>query len=335
MDRTSFFRQCVDIYTNELSDDVVIEKVDSLQNEQSKFMKTAKSMYMSIIGISELIEDIKHEYLIPNSTSMSDASKLRVNAEIKQQLQYITMQISRFQKEVVKLDEFDVDSSELGAALVRLGVSETKEVSKLDTLTRNLVSFGDYAEYVSIKNATLRTIFKQVIKGLGMKLQVVGDEWNRVFERRNEQVLQLKKSRIQTPKWEGRRTTYDEDESGDGRFVDEEFEQLGSSMPMDEMVQLQEEQNDLVLEMKKGTIEQVEQIESQIGDVANIVSEISVQLSLQNNNISILHDLKDDILVNVKSGNKELLHSKNNNKNTMAILIFSLSLILLVIDYIL
>ncbi|TID19166.1 hypothetical protein CANINC_003736 [Pichia inconspicua] len=344
MDRTSFFRKCTEIYSEEIGDKVKRngEKVEVC--ESIPFLKTASSLYKSIATVAQLINDIKDEYLITHSTVMSDANKLRVNMEIKQQFQVLSNQIKKFQSEVSKMAELDSDSVKLSDNLMRVGMSKVS-VSKFDNLTRNLVSFGDYSEYVKVRNDTLRVIFEQTIKGLSLKLQHVVEEWNSIYEKRNEQLVQLQKSKIQLPKWkEGdfnmREIIHNNTEKGfdgdlESRFVDEQFEELGNQLPEEELVQLQEEQNDLMLELKKGTIEQVSQIESQIGDVANIVSEIGVQLSIQNANISILNDLKDDITVNVHSGNKQLIHAKNKSRNTLAILIFTLSIILLIVDYIL
>lgn len=344
MDRTNFFKQCVDIYNEEIGGRTDGSQEELKVSEPLPFLKTASSTYKSIATVAQLINDIKEEYLITNSTVMSDANKLRVNMEIKQQFQVLSNQIKKFQAEATKLNELDSDSAELSDSLVKLGMSKTR-VSKIDILTRNLVSFGDYSEYVKVRNDTLRVIFEQTIKGLSLKLQHVVEEWNSIYEKRNEQLVQLQKSKIQLPKWreddfsvrETMPTGIEDKFVGefDSRVVDEEFEELGKTLPPEELVQLQEEQNDLMLELKKGTIEQVSQIESQIGDVANIVSEIGVQLSLQNSSISILNDLKDDITVNVNSGNKQLIRAKNNSRNTMAILIFTLSIILLIVDYIL
>jgi syntaxin 18 len=113
---------------------------------------------------------------------------------------------------------------------------------------------------------------------------------------------------------------------------------MQTQIPAQELQQLQEEQASLLEKLKAETLDTVTQIESSMMDVASMVREIGVQLSMQNENITILDSQKDEILGNVKSGNTVLVKANESNarrNRVFAWMIFFAAMLLLLIDYIL
>ena len=131
-------------------------------------------------------------------------------------------------------------------------------------------------------------------------------------------------------------TSFDNDH--EGRYISDDYETMQTQIPAQELQQLQEEQASLLEKLKAETLDTVTQIESSMMDVASMVREIGVQLSMQNENITILDSPKDEILGNVKSGNTVLIKANESNarrNRVFAWMIFFAAMLLLLIDYIL
>ena len=334
MDRTIFFQQCVQIYSESLGKMEIVhkKKEKGYKLADSEIYTKTRSLYLTLTTMHQLIKDIRPQYLLTNSKEMSEDQKMIFDTEIRLKLQRITNQIKNLQDVETNLQKLSADSDELTAMLDKVGFTNIDNNSNaIQSLTRNLISMGDYAEYISVKNETLRTIFSNVVKSLGLKLQVVLEEWNEMHDKRVERLSQLKKSTLST--------TYNSYELGNSKkVVSEDFKELEQEIIPQELQQLQEEQHSLIEEMKRESLNAVTQIESSMMDVASMVREIGVQLALQNENISILDSTKDEIVGNVKSGNIVLKKANENSSKrnkTFAYMIFMAGIILLIIDYIL
>lgn len=370
MDQTLFFRQCVDIYTESLKENENLEKERLTERPFNKtpraeyhiassaFYTKATSMHHALISLITLINTVRPQYLLANSRELSEEQKIMLDTEIKTKIQRLTGKVKNLQDVEARLQKMGADSEELTSALDKIGFcisTEGQNWNRLQTLTRNLISMGDYSDYISVRNGTLRTIFCNIVSTLALLLQTVLLTWNDMHDKRVERLVQLKKSTLSTSSSykanqpqsvqmdsnmfklndSSSLSEYTEPEI---RYVTDDYEKLQDKLPEHELMQLQSEQDSLAEELKKGTLDAVTQIESSMLDVASMVREIGVQLSMQNENITLMDQHKDEIVGNVKSGNTVLVkaNEKNSKRNkTLAWAIFFAALILLMVDYIL
>lgn len=377
MDQTEFFRQCVDIYTGSLhelqqqqvEDQSRVKKVAKNQDYQianSEFFTKSTSIHNALVSLISLLQTIRPQYLLANSRELSEEQKMTIDTEIKIKIQKLTNKIKNFQDAESRIKPMSADSEELTAALEKIGFSIVNNSwSVLQSLTRNLISMGDYSEYISIRNETLRTVFSNIVKSLALLLNNALLTWNDMHDKRVERLVQLKKSALSTSYTNHKQNKpqivnnkknmnmfnfhSNSDDNintkpnsisfqDDQRYVTEDYEMLNDQLPEQELLQLKAEQDSLAEELKKGTLDAVTQIEQSMIDVASMVREIGVQLSMQNENISILDQHKDEIVGNVKSGNVVLVKANERNSQmnkTFAWAIFIAALILLIVDYIL
>lgn len=360
MDQTQFFKQCVDIYEDSNEGNKKGEsKVPTRHHHgkhnivNSEFYSKTTSIHRAVLSLMALLGEIRPQYLLANSRAISEDQKTMLDVEIKLKLQRLANQVKNLQDIDLKLERLAEDSEELSKALEKVGFSiSTRSVNPLHSLTRNLISMGDYSEYVAIRNATLRAIFTNVVKSLALDLQKTMDAWNEMHDIRHERLLQLKKSTLSTSDI-GKSTAgtnahaFGTSSSGtsdtkphdiDSQYVSNDYESLTVQLAPQELAQLQVEQDFLAEELKKGTLESVTNIEESMMDIASMVREIGIQLSTQNENISLLDAHKDEIVGNVKSGNTVLVKANESNSKrnkSLAWMIFIAALILLVVDYIL
>lgn len=370
MDNTAFFKQCIDIYIGSLQGQEEIEnksKINTKKNQtadyhikNSEFYTKATSIHHALSSLMSLIISIRPQYLLANSRELTEDQKILIDTEIKLKIQRLTTKVKNLQDVQTSLESMSAESEELSNALSKIGFSlptQNQGWNSIQNLTRNLISMGDYSDYIAIRNETLRTIFSNIVKSLTLNLQNLLLTWNDMHDKRVEHLLQLKKSALSTSS----SSTYIEpqsfemndnmfklnDSSGNStknlrdsetKYVTDDYELLHDQLPKQELLQLQSEQDNLAEELKKGTIDEVTQIEESMMDVATMVREIGMQLSMQNENISLLDQHKDEIVGNVKSGNTVLIKANeaNSKRNkTLAWSIFFAALILLMIDYIL
>jgi hypothetical protein len=364
IDQTAFFRKCINIYQDSIKESNVELVTKShkqsrpherYQLANSEFYNKASSLYKALIILDTLLNDIRPQYLLANSREMSEDQKVVIDTEIKLKIQRLTNKIKNLQDVDKKLSKMEPDSDELSISLEKVGFPISLKSSTtshtLQSLTRNFISMGDYSDYVSIRNETLRIIFTNVVKSLALKLQHALLTWNEMHDKRIERLVQLKKSALSTSSKHNKINNENNninmfklnDENNNtfdigNKYISEEYETLHRGLPNQELLQLQNEQDSLAEELKKGTLETVTQIESSMMDVASMVREIGVQLSMQNENISLLDQHKDEIVGNVKSGNTVLIKANESNSKrnkTFAWMIFIAALILLFVDFIL
>lgn len=353
MDRTVFFRKCVAIYEDSLdhTQTEVTKKrnVESCHLKNSEFYINTSSIHQTIASLTEILNTARPQYLLSNSRVMSEEQKALIDTEYKVKIQRLTQRIKNLQDVSTKLKIMEASSDELTYALKKVGFPISKDkYSSLQSLTRNLISMGDYSDYAAIRNDTLRTIFSNVVKILGLELQKIMLLWNEMHNKRMERLNELKKSSLSTSASSksnnpgihpsNKQMDHPSVAATNIKVVSEEYEEIKSELPQKQLLQLQEEQHSLIEQLKRETIDQVSQIEESMMDVASMVREIGVQLSMQNDNISLLDVQKDTIMSNVKSGNTVLIKANESNSKrnkTFAWLIFLAALILLAIDYIL
>ncbi|KAG0689543.1 hypothetical protein C6P40_004881 [Pichia californica] len=377
MDNTDFFRQCVDIYTESIRDhEDVSTKRKILSSEShianSEFYTKATSIHHALLSLMTLINTIRPQYLLANSKELSEDQKIIIDTEIKLKIQRLSNKVKNLQDAQTRLDSMNVDSEELTNCLSKIGFSissnnninnnHTQSWKAIQSLTRNLISMGDYSDYVSVRNETLRTIFSNIVKSLTLLLQKIVFTWNDMHDKRVERLIQLRKSALSTSSsyksssFQPQSFQMNEDmfklndsnsissntikniRDSETRYITDDYEILHDQLPQQELQQLQVEQDSLAEELKRGTIDTVTQIEESMMDVASMVREIGMQLSMQNENITLLDQHKDEIVGNVKSGNTVLVKANeaNSKKNkTLAWSIFFAAIILLMIDYIL
>lgn len=370
MDQTAFFKQCVDIYTDSLKEregqqnDKLTRRPSTKKPRSeyhianSAFYTKATSIHHALVSLNTLLNTVRPQYLLASSRELSEEQKVMLDTEIKTKIQRLTGKVKNLQDVQARLQNMSADSDELTSALDKIGFcisSEGENWNRLQTLTRNLISMGDYSDYVSVRNDTLRTIFTSIVSSLALILQTVLLTWNDMHDKRVERLVQLKKSALststsykpsQTQSMPMNSNMFRLNDSGnfsdhrepEVRCVTDDYEKLQDQLPQQELVQLQTEQDSLAEELKKGTLDTVTQIEASMLDVASMVREIGVQLSMQNENISLLDQHKDEIVGNVKSGNTVLVkaNEKNSKRNkTFAWAIFFAAIILLIVDYIL
>ena len=382
MDRTLFFRQCVEICTESQEETPATGTINRPRKSKaynlssSEIYTKTKSVHSALVSLEEFLQTIRPQYLLANSKQLSEEQKVVIDSEIKLKLQHLTNRIKNLQDVDAKLHSLSADSEALTVALREVGFTniinesngkEGKSWNSLQMLTRNIISMGDYSEYMTIKNETLRTIFSNVYKSLAMQLQRVLLMWNEMHDKRVERLVQLKKSTLTTTSTTSTAatttatttpfsnnnvtgmnmfklndnsisstTSFDNDH--EGRYISDDYETMQTQIPAQELQQLQEEQASLLEKLKAETLDTVTQIESSMMDVASMVREIGVQLSMQNENITILDSQKDEILGNVKSGNTVLIKANESNarrNRVFAWMIFFAAMLLLLIDYIL
>ncbi|GAV26982.1 hypothetical protein PMKS-000443 [Pichia membranifaciens] len=370
MDQTLFFRQCVDIYTDSLKEKESLGKEKLADTPHSKkpraeyhiassvFYTKATSIHHALVSLITLINTVRPQYLLANSKVLSEEQKILLDTEIKTKIQRLTGKVKNLQDVEARLQKMSADSEELTSALDKIGFcisSQGQDWNKLQTLTRNLISMGDYSDYISVRNGTLRTIFCNIISSLALRLQTVLLTWNDMHDKRVERLVQLKKSALSTSSSYkpsqpqsiqmnsnmfklNDSSSFSDYREPEVRYVTDDYEKLQDQLPEQELAQLQSEQDSLAEELKKGTLDTVTQIESSMLDVASMVREVGVQLSMQNENITLLDQHKDEIVGNVKSGNNVLVkaNERNSKRNrTLAWAIFFAAVILLMVDYIL
>lgn len=373
VDNTSLFKQCVEIYTDSLKeqDSQTVEKLATQKKQpdyhvaNSEFYSKATSIHNALTSLITLLNLIRPQYLLANSKEMSEEQKLMIDTEIKLKIQKLSNKVKNLQDVQSKLESMSPDSDELSNSLIHVGFllnSDNQNWNKFQSLARNLISMGDYSDYISVRNTTLRTIFSNVVNSLALLLQNVLLTWNDMHDKRIERMVQLKKSTLNTAssykpikqqsldsiKMDDKMFKLsDSTNSGinlpnsresESRYITDSYENLQDQLPQQELLQLQAEQDSLAEELKKGTLDTVTQIEETMMDVASMVREIGMQLSMQNENITLLDQHKDEIVGNVKSGNTVLIKANernSQNNKTLAWAIFFAALILLIVDYIL
>lgn len=356
VDQTSFFQQCVDIYEESMPEeqkqgrlvsptgedkDRVKDKDDDDNKslKEDSFFQKSTAIYNTLISINTLIDTIRPQYLMANSREMSEDEKLIIGTEIKLKIQQISNTIRNLQAIESEISKHEIGSLELSHGLQKIGFKireygSTKN-STFEFISRNLISMGDYSDYLSIRNETTLTIFQNIIKSLSIMLNKTLIKWNEIHDKRIERLEQLKKSTLSTSLEYNK---YDVRDEVKQQIVSDEYEKLETELPQQELIQLENEQDNLMIELKKGTIETVSKIETTMIDISGMINEIGIQLSIQNENISILDNFKDDIVHNVKSGNTVLVKANEKNSKfnkSFAWFIFLAGLILLIVDYIL
>lgn len=370
VDQTEFFKQCVSVCNESIDEKKSSNNVPQSEEpnhkfhvKDSKFFVGATSIYLALISLRGLLENIRPQYLLANSREMSEDQKIRLDTEIKVKVQQLSNKIKQYQDAGTAIEKLDSDSEELTIALGKIGfdINSGKSTNIINSLTRNLISMGDYSDFVTIRNDSLRTIYSNIVKALALTLKSTLEVWNYMHDKRVERLLQLKKSTLSTSAYKGKSQIskiqeesmsvnmfkFNDNSSSsmtipnindDKKYVTDDYEHLQQELPQQQLQQLQNEQDSLAEELKKGTLDTVDKIEQSMINVAGMVHEIGIQLSVQNDSILSLDDHKDEIVGNVKSGNTVLIkaNEKNSQRNkTFAWAIFIAALILLLVDYIL
>ncbi|ODV98183.1 hypothetical protein PACTADRAFT_47985 [Pachysolen tannophilus NRRL Y-2460] len=100
---------------------------------------------------------------------------------------------------------------------------------------------------------------------------------------------------------------------------------------------LKNENLNILLKFKNEESAKIKVLESSIMDILNLQKELSIYIDEQNVKINSLEDLNDDILLNLKSGNKEILKTSerySNGTSNIVMLIILLGFIVLFLDFI-
>lgn len=277
------------------------------EKEISPLLKTGSSLAAALFELHNSLTETRHEYLLVSSPA---GPKDKFDAFTKLHIQQLSSQITQLDKAIKKAYPNDLPSSSPLA------------------WTRSLLSLGDYGEWVHKKHLQESIFYNNLVAALTLRLSNCATYWQTMRDQRLAIMDQLNKSSQAnanislnvnyTPK------------------ITEQYTNLMSSLPEQELQQLQVEQENLLLEIKQDTISQVDQIGATMVDIATMVNEIGVQLSTQNSMLRDLENDQDVIDGNISSGNQILRKSSSKKRGqTTATIIISLALLLLLIDYIL
>lgn len=362
MDRTPFFRTCIGIYEEGLKADSQSstqqksrhdEKLHGVNTKQKSQFDMSGTFVQDSISTAKVIDEIvrflnsvKSEYLLWNSRKMDEEAKDRLDLTLKAQINGLNR----------KVDTLKRTSTELNKQMyVTSGVS-VKEIGL------NLASMGKYGQKMQMDLDTVAKMRSNVVKSLGLRLTKLSDLFVSLYatrmQRKNEhdksylstnteyfgsdtQEINTRNSRIPngyTSNNGKEDMLFDNSIQQDDNTNTVEYDNLQKTLPTQQLQQLSKENEDLQLQLKDEHLKSVEQMETSAVDISSMINEISLQLNLQNESINTLSGYQDDIMSNMKLGNKQLVKANDRNKNSgrnLSAMIIFMAVLLLIIDYIL
>lgn len=314
MNNTKFFTTCVELVGADHKPAPSTKPRETVL--ENKFLAVSGEIAAAIDLLSAQIDEMAPEYLLASSKSLNDASKRKLEIQVKAEINKINTQIGHFEKitqKVIKANESGLEGSGGGTGLVK-----------------NLLSFGEYGGYQIIVENTKREILNNIIKCLHLKLKSLLDKWTLMFNKRQSRISELNKSKFDT-------TTTSAAHYEDTK-PSEDFQHLETKLSEQQLVQLQEEQHSLLESIKNQTLSQVDQIESTMMDISSMVRDINIQLSVQNDTIKELDSNEIEISSNVAMGNVDLRKANERHSKTNGMIfwtIISMALFLLFVDWLL
>lgn len=322
MDNTPFFKKCVEIYEEEYKPSR--EKPRKINKEQllsgNSFLQDSIEINSLLRELDSFIDGIQKEYLL-SSSKMSEKAKDEVDSTLK-------LQLSVSSKKIDNLSRY--------AKALNQKMEATNGVSFYG-IRKNLTTMGEYGESVRLQTDTVCEIRNNIVKALGLKLTEVSDKFMRLNRKRMARKREINKSSLVTnQEYNVSSTSIVEDFHPGG--VSQEYKEMHQELDQQQLLQLTKENEDLTLQLKEQDLNSVTRMESSVLEISSMVNEIGMQLNLQNENIEALAGFQDDILSNVQSGNVQLKKANERSKNggrNMSAMIMTLSIVLLVIDYIL
>ena len=357
MDRTPFFKRCIGIYEEGLKKDpcnssnqkhlhdkkghgTITEKKNQF-DVSGTFVKDSISTAKIIDEIVRFLNSVKSEYLLWNSEKMDEEAKDRLDSTLKAQINTLSRKVDTLKKTSTELNK---------QMFITSGVS-VKEIGL------NLTSMGKYGQKIQFDLDTVAQMRLNVVKSLGLRLTKMSDLFVSLYTTRMQRKNEHDKSYLATNTEYSGSGPHEGPDFGASRASDKytkingeydaafdpllsqninmntkEYEDLQNTLPTQQLQQLSKENEDLQLHLKDEHLKSVEQMES------SAVNEISLQLNLQNESINSLSGYQDDILSNMKMGNKQLVKANDRNKNSgrnLSALILFMAVLLLTIDYIL
>lgn len=347
MDRTPFFRQCVEIYEEEC------EKVTkggkqrlettatSGKHHKSKFDTSGKFVHDSVLtagAIGELatfLTSIEKDYMLWDSKDMTEETKDRLDTNVKIQLSGLNKRVSSLKSYAEVLNKRDDHDS--GVSLHEIG--------------KNLTTMGRYSQKEQQEKATIAQMRLNTVKALGLQLASVSERFVGMNGKRMARKAEHDKSYLSTSFQyqngekstevggfpEEMETTPINGPETTGE-VSESYNELGNTLTSQQLQQLTKENQDIQLKMKDEHLKTVKEVETSAIEVSQMVNEISLQLNLQNDSINTLSGDQDDIMTNMHMGNRQLTKANERSRNSgrnLSMLILMLAVILLMIDYIL
>ncbi|ODV88225.1 hypothetical protein CANARDRAFT_26379 [[Candida] arabinofermentans NRRL YB-2248] len=346
-DLTPFFNKCVSIYESELSmvgGNSQPGKVTHASATQSKltsnnsFILDSIKLNKSINDLGTLIYEIQTDYLLYNSKNLSELEKDKIDSTFKLQLQIINKRLSQLTTYAQNLNE----------ALTSQG--------SIEDIGKNLLTMGDYGQYVAILNSSIIEIRSNIIKSLGLRITAISNHFVEINAKRQARKKELSKSTLNTNTYysytpaetlgssnmslndsqlSSNNVALEESKHGE---VSEEYEQMNTNLDQQQLQQLSKENENILLEIKNSHLESLNQIENSMVEISSVINEINLQLNLQNDSITILADSQDDILGNMDLGNRQLVKANEKAKNAgknMSYMIIGLGIFLLLVDYML
>ncbi|GME92857.1 unnamed protein product [Ambrosiozyma monospora] len=273
--------------------------------------------------LDEFVDEVKTDYLLSDGSSnaMSEEDKDQIDSNFKIQLTLMDRKIETLKK---------------------YGDQLNKELEKgnLEDIGRNLITMGDYSTYVEIVNNSVIQIRSNIIKSLGLKLTKISNRFIQMNAKRMERRKQFNKSTLinkdaylNSNFYKSTYTGVDTQLQGE---VSNNYKQLTTELPQRQVQELIQENQTLTLQLKEEQLQTVTQMETTMIDISSMISEIGLQLNLQNESINMLNSNQDEVMGNISKGNIQLVKANERAKDSGEILFYlivGLSVILLILDW--
>ncbi|GMG33180.1 unnamed protein product [Ambrosiozyma monospora] len=335
-DLTPFFKKCISIYEDEYKSSHTLplkkhEQASTTASKHSKlthnnsFIQDSVKLNTLLCELDEFVDEVKTDYLLSDGSSntMSEEDKDQIDSNFKIQLTLMDRKIETLKK---------------------YGEQLNKELEKgnLEDIGRNLITMGDYSAYIEIVNSSVEQIRSNIIKSLGLKLTKISNRFIQMNAKRMERRKQFNKSTLinkdaylNSHFYKSTYTGINTQPQLQGE-VSNNYKQLTTELPQRQVQELVQENQTLTLQLKEEQLQTVTQMETTMIDISSMISEIGLQLNLQNESINLLNSNQDEVMGNISKGNIQLVKANERAKDSGEILFYlivGLSVILLILDW--
>ncbi|CAK9442326.1 uncharacterized protein LODBEIA_P60690 [Lodderomyces beijingensis] len=343
-DLTPQFNQCVDIVTSEIKPPA--HPLDHHTSQQGylikdTFAKECREFYAVLVDLNQFITKIKTDYLAISESKANSITKDKIDEDFNLKIQQCFKKLAVLESYETKRQEMVksiLPSKRLWSVFTSTGSGGSDEQSlyfdtvwrhrkqilrflmesltfvskKFDKMQRkrssrerqlNSLNFQDIDEDDDILNVDLNSASEPFLTSLDSISQAVGDDDD------EEQV--------------------EEDQSYDAASET----QAGMSQ---QQLQMLEEENKELLNLKNTQSKQVDKIQHSIMDIINIQNELSFKLQEQGDQINNLIDSHSEVEMEVAAGNKTLNKATRSNKrgsNLLVMICVILGCLLVIIDF--
>lgn len=318
-DLTPIFNQCVNIVQSEIKPKRPLHsKEQPLYLIKDTFNKECIEFYQILSNLSQLITEIKAEYLAVSDTASSSASKDKIDEEFNTRVQQCF-------KKIGALESYE---------------QKRQQMVKATLLKRWFFQDDNEQDLYFTTEASHR---HQVLRFLMESLVNLSKTYEKMQRKRIQREKQLNSLNFQNINEELERdldnskvfTSLDQIQQDVEKEEEKEEETPQFEMSQEQIQELESENKEL-LNLKTVQLKQVDNIQQSILDIVNIQNELSFKLQEQGDQINNLMDTHSQVELEVKEGNRTLNKATRKNKrgaNYLVTICIVLGCLLVIIDF--